>query len=339
MSLPEMTARARQHALQLAWRSRRARPGQAAWGRSGRPSTSVLPCTARSFTSVLPPGSAATISPSARAALVDTAREVLAGRYEMLGWQRDDLANPDWFFDPRTGRQAPSTDYAFRIDCRSTAVGDIKQVWELSRHHHLTVLAAAWYLTGEDEFAERVAAQLRSWWAENPFLVRRSLDERHRARDAADRVGVGAPSSRWLGRRRGSVRAQRAGTRPAVLAPDVPRVLHQRRLVREQPRHRRGCRAPGRQLRLPVVRRERPMARGGSRRSRGAAGPQHLRQRCQSGAGDGLPRVRRRARAGGGRGGWRGRPWPRRVHVAPALPDGRCRRRHRRRGGPGAAPG
>jgi len=95
---------------------------------------------------------------------------VLAGRYEMLGWQRDDLANPDWFFDPRTGRQAPSTDYAFRIDCRSTAVGDIKQVWELSRHHHLTVLAAAWYLTGEDEFAERVAAQLRSWWAENPFL-------------------------------------------------------------------------------------------------------------------------------------------------------------------------
>jgi len=95
---------------------------------------------------------------------------VLAGRYEMLGWQRDDLANPDWFYDPKTDRRAPSSDYAFRIDCRSTSVGDIKQVWELSRHHHLTVLATAWYLTGEDEFAERVAAQLRSWWAENPFL-------------------------------------------------------------------------------------------------------------------------------------------------------------------------
>jgi hypothetical protein len=46
----------------------------------------------------------------------------------------------------------------------------VKSVWELSRHHHLTVLAAAWWLTGDTRYADVVAAQLRSWWGANPFL-------------------------------------------------------------------------------------------------------------------------------------------------------------------------
>ena len=50
------------------------------------------------------------------------------------------------------------------------AVGDIKQIWELSRHQHLTVLAAAYAVTGDERYAERVAEHLRSWWAANPPL-------------------------------------------------------------------------------------------------------------------------------------------------------------------------
>ena len=46
----------------------------------------------------------------------------------------------------------------------------MKQVWELSRHQHLTVLAAAFFVSGDARYAERVDEQLRSWWAENPFL-------------------------------------------------------------------------------------------------------------------------------------------------------------------------
>ena len=41
---------------------------------------------------------------------------------------------------------------------------------EFSRHHHLTVLAAAWWLTSDARYADLVAAQLRSWWERNPFL-------------------------------------------------------------------------------------------------------------------------------------------------------------------------
>ncbi|EYT83339.1 heparinase, partial [Streptomyces sp. Tu 6176] len=50
------------------------------------------------------------------------------------------------------------------------AVGDIKQIWEPSRHQYLTVLAAAHALTGDERYAERVAALLRSWWAAEPPL-------------------------------------------------------------------------------------------------------------------------------------------------------------------------
>ena len=46
----------------------------------------------------------------------------------------------------------------------------MKQVWELSRHHHLTVLAAAYALTGDRRYAERAGSHRRSWWQENPFL-------------------------------------------------------------------------------------------------------------------------------------------------------------------------
>ena len=78
---------------------------------------------------------------------------------------------PDWFRDPVTGRRSAPDRYAFRIDHRSEEqVGNVKQVWEISRLQHLTLLATAWFLTHEEQYARRVADQLRSWWRENPFL-------------------------------------------------------------------------------------------------------------------------------------------------------------------------
>ena len=70
-----------------------------------------------------------------------------------------------------TGRQSAPDRYAFRIDHRSEEEnGNIKQIWEISRLQHLTLLATAWFLTNEEPYACRVADQLCSWWRENPFL-------------------------------------------------------------------------------------------------------------------------------------------------------------------------
>jgi hypothetical protein len=104
--------------------------------------------------------------------LVESAEELLAGRAEYFGVVRDDMVAPDWSADPKTGRRAPADAYAFDIAYRSEdTVGDIKQIWEPSRHQHLTVLAAAYALTGDERYAQRCADHLRDWWAANPPLT------------------------------------------------------------------------------------------------------------------------------------------------------------------------
>ena len=125
----------------------------------------------RAFTAVLPPQTAARVPAEARAAVLASADQVLRGEWEVLGVVRTDMVQPDWFRDPVTNRRSDPRRHAFRVNHRSEGeVGNVKQVWEISRLQHLTLLATAWFLTGDDKYASRVADQLRSWWRENPFL-------------------------------------------------------------------------------------------------------------------------------------------------------------------------
>ena len=126
----------------------------------------------RAFGSLLPPLARDRVAADTAFAVVKAADRVLAGTWTVLGVTRADSANPDWFYDPVTGRRAPDDRLAFRIHHRDeTETGNIKQVWEMSRHHHVTLLAAAWWLTQNECYAEAAARQLRSWWSANPFLT------------------------------------------------------------------------------------------------------------------------------------------------------------------------
>jgi Heparinase II/III-like protein/Heparinase II/III N-terminus len=103
--------------------------------------------------------------------VIEAADEILAGRWQLLGTSRLDMKDPDWFFDPITGKRAPQVDYCFKVNHRSEDVtGNVKQIWELSRMQHLTVLAAAFSFSDDERYAERAGAHLRSWWIQNPFL-------------------------------------------------------------------------------------------------------------------------------------------------------------------------
>ncbi|WP_435605142.1 alginate lyase family protein [Streptomyces ardesiacus] len=122
------------------------------------------------FTAVLPDRALAAVAPDAAKRLVAEADRLMAGHVEYFGVPREDLADPDWWYDPKTGRRAPGG-YAFDVPYRDEeAAGDIKQIWEPSRHQYLTVLAAAYALTGDERYAERVAGHLRSWWSANAPL-------------------------------------------------------------------------------------------------------------------------------------------------------------------------
>jgi heparinase II/III-like protein len=164
MSPVEVGWRARTAALQLAWSVRQVRPDQV-------PSVAPLTGAGRVFTAVLPPAAGDLVPAEARGAVLAAADRLLEGEWEVLGVRRTDMVQPDWFHDPVTGRRSAPGRYAFRIDHRSEdQAGNVKQVWEISRLQHLTLLSAAWYLSHEEVYAQRVADQLRSWWRENPFL-------------------------------------------------------------------------------------------------------------------------------------------------------------------------
>ena len=163
MSPPEVAWRAYDQSLRVSWSRRQVGRGQLAC---------VPPMPGhRQFDLVIPPGTADCVPESARAAVVAAADRLVGGALEVLGVVRTDMAAPDWFADPVTGQRAPAERYAFRINHRSEQqTGNVKQVWEVSRLQHLTLLASAWFLTHEDGYARLVAEQLRSWWQENPFL-------------------------------------------------------------------------------------------------------------------------------------------------------------------------
>jgi hypothetical protein len=170
MKPSEVAWRTADQVRKMAWARRQVAPGT-----SRPPSVPAAAARhrgrARRFDATFPAGAISRVPEDARRAVVSAAEEVLTGRWEVLGVVRKDMQEPDWFFDPVTGRRAPQAEYCFRIDHRSEAVtGNVKQVWELSRMHHATVLAAAFAFTGDERFAETTARHLRSWWAQNPFL-------------------------------------------------------------------------------------------------------------------------------------------------------------------------
>ncbi|HEX2806719.1 MAG TPA: hypothetical protein VHN80_11170, partial [Kineosporiaceae bacterium] len=164
MSASEVAFRAVDAGRRRVWARRQVLPG----------ATPPLPKgvrPVRTFGPALPDAARDQVTPAAAAAVVDAADRVLAGTWTVLGTVRTDSADPDWFADPLTGRRAPRRRLAFRVHHRDESeTGNIKQIWEMSRHHQVTVLSTAWWLTGQERYAVAAAGQLRSWWQANPFL-------------------------------------------------------------------------------------------------------------------------------------------------------------------------
>ena len=77
----------------------------------------------------------------------------------------------DWHRDPQSAKRTPQ-DFGLDINHRDERfVGNIKNTWEKSRHHHLTVLALAFHLTRDERYAAEAATQISDWIEHNPWLM------------------------------------------------------------------------------------------------------------------------------------------------------------------------
>lgn len=78
---------------------------------------------------------------------------------------------PDWHRCDSTGVQSDPHAFGPDIDYRDAElVGDYKYIWEKSRHHHTTVFALAYAITGEDRYARAAGQQITDWIRHNPPL-------------------------------------------------------------------------------------------------------------------------------------------------------------------------
>jgi hypothetical protein len=90
-------------------------------------------------------------------------------RLELLGYGEVDLGRMiDWHRDPVTGAVWPRRFWADYDPVNDLSYGDSKTIHELNRHQHLPRLAKAYFLTGQERYAQEAIAQIESWIEQNP---------------------------------------------------------------------------------------------------------------------------------------------------------------------------
>ena len=100
----------------------------------------------------------------------DSADLILNGKFNVFALKKIEVGfPPNWNKDPKTGKIAPLV-FGKTMNYRNeNIVGDIKYLWEPNRHSELVTLAQAWYLTGDEKYAEGCKILLTSWFKQCPY--------------------------------------------------------------------------------------------------------------------------------------------------------------------------
>ncbi|BDP43404.1 hypothetical protein DAETH_33730 (plasmid) [Deinococcus aetherius] len=121
-----------------------------------------------------PPRLRRAVDEATRAALLREAGEILQGRWRFFTFA-DAPSDPtpggltDWHRCEVTGLYADPDACGPASSSHDPEVqGRLRTIWEKSRHHHTTVLAIAYALTGEDRYATGAAARIADWILANP---------------------------------------------------------------------------------------------------------------------------------------------------------------------------
>jgi hypothetical protein len=109
--------------------------------------------------------------PNAVRRIMAAADEAMEHRFDFLGTGPTDWGDPiRWHEDPNSGHLWPVDFYSIMTPINAGGTGaDVKIPWELSRFHHGVVLAQAYYLSGENCYADALVEQWRSWRQANPY--------------------------------------------------------------------------------------------------------------------------------------------------------------------------
>ncbi len=105
--------------------------------------------------------------------VIELAERLLAGRFHLLGYADLHFTTviPDWHLDPVSEKRSPLVHWSRIDEADAEGAGDRKIVWELNRHQYFSVLGRAYWITGDDRYAEAFIAHLADWIEKNPPKV------------------------------------------------------------------------------------------------------------------------------------------------------------------------
>ncbi len=97
------------------------------------------------------------------------ADQLAEGRFEFMG-KRFDFTDRDidWSYEPESGRSWPRKLWTRFSLYSGDMPGDVKFTWELNRHQFWATLGRAYWLTGEERYAQAWARQVTGWLDDNP---------------------------------------------------------------------------------------------------------------------------------------------------------------------------
>jgi hypothetical protein len=108
-----------------------------------------------------------------RAQLLARADRVLANRFDIFeheGLRFEDAKSGavEWRSEPTSGKRTPLAHWSTLDFLNPAVAGDKKFTWELNRHQFFVTLGQAYWLTGEERYAEQFVALANSWLDANP---------------------------------------------------------------------------------------------------------------------------------------------------------------------------
>ncbi len=102
--------------------------------------------------------------------IFEKGNKICEGKFDLLGLEGLCFgeAVPDWHFDPVSGKRSPRVHWSRIDEISAEHTGDKKVIWELNRHQYFVTLGQAYWLTGDERYAEVFVRHLESWFEENP---------------------------------------------------------------------------------------------------------------------------------------------------------------------------
>lgn len=107
--------------------------------------------------------------PEAAPQIIADANRILVGQFDLLGYKNLHFGNPiNWHLDPLSWKLAPQIHWSQIDYLNPNIAGDHKVVWELNRHQYFTKLGQAYWISGDEKYAETFVAHLNAWMDQNP---------------------------------------------------------------------------------------------------------------------------------------------------------------------------